>query len=117
MIIIEVLYGIKVSQGLMRTIEVIFNKPFSESLVEQNRFRCEITYLCPKMSLFIRISEKTQRGGEVDLGLVAVRGSSLQRRGIREPGTIHVTAAHYQNMLLLRIGWACGSLLAWDGRS
>jgi len=73
----------------MRAIEVIFNKPFSESLVEQNRFRCEITqlyelfpqgstihiicvfpkiytedHLCPKMSLFIRVSEKTQRGGK-----------------------------------------------------
>ncbi|MEE9175037.1 MAG: hypothetical protein V3U19_02575 [Thermodesulfobacteriota bacterium] len=46
LIIIEVLYGRKVPQGLMRTIEVIFNKPFSESLVEGSGFRCEITYLC-----------------------------------------------------------------------
>jgi len=46
LIIIEVLYGRKVSRGLMRTIEVIFSKPFSESLVEESGFRCEITYLC-----------------------------------------------------------------------
>ena len=30
----------------MRTIEVIFNKPFGQSLVEESGFRCEITYLC-----------------------------------------------------------------------
>ena len=52
MIIIEVLYGRKVPQGLMRTIEVIFNKPFSQPLVEESGFRCEITQL---YELFLRL--------------------------------------------------------------
>lgn len=53
----------------------------------------------------------------VVFAILTVRGSSLQRSGIREPGTIHVTAAHYQNVVVSCAGRACGSPLAWDGRS